>query len=145
MHFLHKNHLGTNNKMFCCAKFLISWLPKIRSCSLVNWESTFLSQKLAVLNLSHTVHKLYTWLTHPKQVCCIPVMSLVLLKGLWCPWQIGNNQTDLCEVTRDSSPLLVFDSILTLVFWEITFKSEKWYRTSFLNNPYGSHYCWLSC
>ena len=110
MHFLHKTFHGTSNNISCCAKFhsssfLISWLPKISSFSLANWESTFFSQNLAVFNLSFTVHKLYTWLTNPTPLCCTPDISLVSSTGLWCPWQIGNNQTDLCETTRCSSSL----------------------------------------
>ena len=117
MHFLHKTIPGTSNNIAPCAKFyssscLVSWLPKIRSCSLANWESTFFSQNLALLNISFTVHKLYTWLTHPKQLCGMPDMSLVSLTGFWCPWQRGNNQTDLCETTRHSSPLCSTSQIL---------------------------------
>ena len=110
MHFLYKTFPGTIDKIFYCAKFhssscLVSWLPKIRYCSLANWESTFFSQNLALLNIIFTVHKLYSWLTHPKQLCCMSDMSLVSLTGFWCPWQRENNQTDLCETTRCSSPL----------------------------------------
>ena len=113
MHFLHKTFPGTSNNISRCARFhssscLISWMPKIRSFSFANWESTFFYKNLAVLNLSFIVHKLYTWLTHPKPLCCMPDMSLVSLTGLWCPWQIGNNQTDLCETTQCSSPLPLF-------------------------------------
>ena len=111
MHFLYKTSPGTIDKISHCAKFhssscLVSWLPKIRSCSLANWESTFFGQNLALLNISFTVHKLYTWLTHPKQLCGMPDMFLVSLTGFWCPWKRGNNQTDLCETTQCSSPLL---------------------------------------
>ena len=35
----------------------------------------------------------------------MPDMSLVSLTGLLSPWQIGNNQTDLCQTTRCRSPL----------------------------------------
>ena len=92
MHFLHKTFPGPINKISHWAKFhssrcLVSW-----SCSLANWESTFFSQNLALLNISSTVHKLYTWLAHPKQLCGMPDMSLVSLTGSWCPWQRGNNQ-----------------------------------------------------
>ena len=111
MQFLHKTFPGTIKKNSHCAKFhsspcVVSCLPKIRSFSLANWESTFFSQNLALLNISFTVDKLYTWLTHPKQLCGMPDMSLVSLTGFWCPWQKGNNQTDLCETTQSSSPLM---------------------------------------
>ena len=110
MHFLYKTFPGTIDKISHCAKFhssscLVSWLPKIRSCSLANWESTFFSQNLAFLNTSSTVHELYTWLTHPKQLAGMPDKSLLSLTGFWCPWQRGNNQTDLCETIQCSSPL----------------------------------------
>ena len=119
MHFLHKTFPGTIDKISQCAKFhssscLISWLPKIRSCSLANWESTFFSQSLALLNISFTVHKLYTWLIHPKQLFGMPDMSLVSLTGFWCPWQRGNNQTDLCETTQCSPPLYTVQCIFEL-------------------------------
>ena len=102
IHFLHNIFPGTSDKISCCAKFhssscLSSWFPKVRSSSLANWESTLFSQNLAVSNLIFTVIKLYTWLTHSKQLCGMSDMILVSLTNLWCPWQIGNNQTDLCE------------------------------------------------
>ena len=94
MHFLHKSFPGTSDKIYHCAKFhssscLFSWFffPNIRSFRCSNWESTLFCQNLAVLNLSFTVNKLYTWLTHPKQLCCMPAMSLVSWTGLWCPRQ----------------------------------------------------------
>ena len=59
-----------------------------------------------MLNVSITVHKLYTSLTHPKQLCGMPDMSQVSVTGFWCPWQRGNNQTDLSEITRCSSLLM---------------------------------------
>ena len=62
----------------------------------------YLSKSLGPL--SFTVHKLYTLLTHAKQLCGMTDMSLVSLIGLWCPLQRGNNQTDLCETTQCSSP-----------------------------------------
>ena len=110
MHFLHKTFPGTSNKIFHRAKFhssscLVTWLPKTRSFSLANWESTFFSQNLTLLNLSFTVQRLYTWLTHPKQLCGMPDILLVSLTGLWCSWQRGNNQTDLGETTPCSSLL----------------------------------------
>ena len=87
---------GTRDKISHCAKFhscscLGNWFPKIRSCRLASWESTFFSQNLPLLNTSFTVYKLYTWLTHPKQLCGMPDMSVVSLTGFWCPWQRGNN------------------------------------------------------
>ena len=110
MDYLHKTFPGTRDKICYCVKFqssscLISWLLKPRHCGLANWESTFFSKNLALLHFSSKVLKPYTWLTHPKQLCSMPHMSLVSWKGLWCSWQSGNNQTDLCETTRSSSPL----------------------------------------
>ena len=83
MHFLHKTFPGTIDKISHCAKLhssscLVSWLPKISSWSLAYWELTFFSQNWDFLNISFTVHILYTWLTHPKQLCGMPCMSLAV-------------------------------------------------------------------
>ena len=138
IHFLHKTFPGTSDKISRYAKFhssscLISWLPKSRSFSLANWESAFFSPNFAVLNLSFIVHKLYTWLTHPKQLCCMSDMSLVSLTGLWCPWQIGNNQTDWCETTQCTSP--IFTNLTPTRFKNILFtpKARKLRQATFLD------------
>ena len=126
MHFLHKTFPGTIDKTSHSGKFhssscLVSWLIKIRSCSFANWEATYFSQNIALLNISFTVHKLYTWLTHPEQLCDMPDISLVSLTGFWYPWQRGNNQTDLCETTQCSNPLYAFFQVKVVLATNLVF------------------------
>ena len=101
MHLFHKTFQGTSDKISHCAKLhssscLISWLPNIRSCGLVKWESTFFSQHSALLNFSlyssQTVYLAHTFQTtlwyawHVSGVIDRSLMSLVSLTGIWCHW-----------------------------------------------------------
>ena len=117
MHFLHKTFPGTIDKISHCAKFhnfscLVSWLPKARSYSLANWETTFFSPHLALLNKGFTVHKfVYMADTSQTTVCYAwHVFGLCFLISL-----AKRKQSPQC-----SSPLMCHVSLkfCVLVNWD---------------------------
>ena len=92
MHFLHKTFPGTIDKISHCAKFhisscLVSWLPKIRFCSLANSESSFYSQNIALLNSQQSTALQFT---NCLPGWHIPKNCIVCQTCLWCHWQVSD-------------------------------------------------------
>jgi hypothetical protein len=67
-----------------------------------------------LLNISFTVHKLYTWLTHPKQLCGMPDMSLVSLTGV-----PGKEETIKLTYVNQQNVALPFLSFNVHTGWKV--------------------------